>query len=100
MSLLPALHGEKMETLGRDLYFVRREGGAQYAGKTIEAVRRGDWKLVQDSPFGPAELFNLAHDPQETTDLARSERNRYLELLGVLQTHIQRAGSVPWQAGR
>jgi arylsulfatase A-like enzyme len=97
-SLLPAMRGESMPVLGRDLYFVRREGGAMYGGKTIEAFRRGDWKLVQDSPFGPAELFNLARDPQETTDLARSERARYRELLGALQTHIQRAGSIPWQA--
>jgi arylsulfatase A-like enzyme len=98
VSLLPALRGQKMEKLGRDLYFVRREGGPQYGGKTIEAVRHGDWKLVQDSPFGPAELFNLASDPQETTDLARRERNHYRELIGILQKQVQRAGGVPWQA--
>ncbi len=40
------------------------------------AVRRGDWKLIHHgaSPArGDAELFNLANDPAETTNLA--ERN-------------------------
>lgn len=82
----------------RDLYFVRREGGPAYGGKTIEALRRGDWKLVQDSPFGPRELFNLKRDPQETTDLAKSEPEVFRALSAALQAQMQRAGNVPWQA--
>ena len=62
-SFLPTLRGKK-EALTRDQnYFVRREGGVAYGGKTIDAIRRGDWKLLQDSPFAPLELYNLADDP-------------------------------------
>jgi arylsulfatase A-like enzyme len=46
VSFLPALQGEKEPAGDREVYFVRREGGAVYGGKTIEALRRGRWKLV------------------------------------------------------
>ena len=50
-------HGQAQPDPGRaTLFFVRREGGPAYGGKTIEALLRGDWKLIQDSPFGRAEL--------------------------------------------
>lgn len=82
----------------RDLYFVRREGGPPYGGKTIEALRRGDWKLLQDSPFGPYELYNLKDDPYETTNLVGRERVRLGEMAAALRARIQRGGRVPWQA--
>jgi arylsulfatase A-like enzyme len=35
------------------------------------AVRQGDWKLVWRAPLpSRVELFDLAHDPSETTNLA------------------------------
>jgi arylsulfatase A-like enzyme len=81
----------------RDLYFVRREGGNQYGGKTIEAFRRGDWKLVQDSPYAPLELFNLKSDPQEAANVADREKAIFNELSAALRKHVQRGGEVPWQ---
>jgi arylsulfatase A-like enzyme len=96
-SFLPILHGKQDSEGPRDFYFVRREGGAAYAGKTIEALRRGSWKLVQDSPFAPLELFNLENDPQETTDMSAANRKVFSELSGALRWHVQQAGTVPWQ---
>lgn len=97
VSFLSALRGEAGAQDSRDCYFVRREGGPVYGGKTIEAFRRDDWKLLQDSPFAPLELYDLKSDPQETTDLATKNRKIYNELAASLRRQIQRGGAVPWQ---
>ena len=97
VSFLPTLLGQPQPEAQRDLYFVRREGGLLYCGKTIEGLIRGDWKLVLDNPFAPLELYNLKRDPQETTDLAAKERAVVRDLTAALRKQIQRGGSVPWQ---
>lgn len=98
ISFLPTLLGRPQADLDRELYFVRREGGAAYGGKTIEALIRGDWKLIQDSPFRPRALYNLRDDPRETTDLIGKQPAVASELSAALSKHIQRGGQVPWQA--
>mgnify|MGYP001187710769 CR=1 FL=1 len=96
MSLVPILQGKPITT-PRDLYFVRREGGAAYGGKNYEALIRGDWKLMQNDPFSPLELYNLKADPQETTNVATKAPKIFRELSESLRSHIQRGGSTPWQ---
>ncbi|MEZ6055971.1 MAG: sulfatase-like hydrolase/transferase [Planctomycetaceae bacterium] len=96
VSLVPLLKGGAIST-SRDLYFVRREGGATYGGKSYEAIIRGEWKLLQNNPYSPLELYNLKEDPQETKNLAATHRNKFLELSTALRQHIQRGGSTPWQ---
>lgn len=98
-SLMPLLQGQSMEELEeREMYFVRREGGDRYAGQAIYALIRGDWKLVQNSPFGPRELFNLREDPTEQNDLAQKNPQMVRELAQALAVHLQEGGEVPWQA--
>lgn len=97
VSLVPILNDSSKPLPSRDLYFVRREGGNQYGGKTIEAFRRGDWKLIQNSPFAPLELYNLKTDPQEASNVADREKGVFNELSAALRKQIQRAGTVPWQ---
>jgi arylsulfatase A-like enzyme len=98
VGFLPTLLGQNSPVPARDLYFVRREGGLAYGGKTIEALRRGDWKLVQDSPFAPLELYNLANDPQEANNVAKQAPKVFQELSAALREQVQRGGQVPWQA--
>ena len=97
VSFWPTLLGQAEPEPKRDLYIIRREGGAAYGGKTIEAFRRGDWKLLQDSPFAPLELYDLKSAPRETTDLAGKERQVFNQLSTGLRKQIQRGGQTPWQ---
>lgn len=96
VSLVPTLTGKTTET-ERSLYFVRREGGTAYGGKSYEAVIRGDWKLMQNDPFSPLELYNLKNDPQEKINLRTKAPKIFNELSAELRRHIQRGGAVPWQ---
>ena len=96
-SLLPTLRGEAQAWEDRLLFFSRREGNLRYNGRSVEAVRHGPWKLVQNSPFGPLELFNLEEDPLEQTDVRESNPGVFRRLAAALRRYIQEAGKVPWQ---
>lgn len=96
VSLVPVLTGGSI-TAPRDLYFVRREGGLAYGGKSYQALIRGEWKLLQNDPYSPLELYNLKTDPQETQNLAATHRKVFHELATALRAHIQRGGATPWQ---
>jgi len=95
----PTLLGEVQDLSERAVYFSRREGGTRYGGKTIEAVRLGDWKLLQNDPFGPRELYNLAEDPLEKDNLIQDNQEKFQELNALLMRHLQEGGQVPWQRG-
>ncbi len=96
VSLVPILEGRTIPA-PRDLYFVRREGGPAYGGKSYEALIRGQWKLLQNDPYSPLELYNLATDPQEQRNLRAAEEKTVQELSTALRAHIQRGGATPWQ---
>lgn len=96
VSLTPLFRGEVMEQ-ARDLYFVRREGGPAYGGKSYEAIVRGPWKLMQNSPYRPLELYHLGDDPAEERDLIDTNPPILNALRESLRKQIQRGGVVPWQ---
>jgi arylsulfatase A-like enzyme len=96
VSLVPLLRGGSLTT-PRELYFTRREGGPQYGGKSYEAIIRGDWKLMQNDPYRPLELYHLKTDPQERTNLVAIRKQELNELAAALRRHIQRGGAIPWQ---
>jgi hypothetical protein len=84
-------------TTPRDLYFVRREGGPAYGGKSYEAIIRGDWKLLQNDPYSPLELYHLKDDPHEQQNVASTNKKVFNELSTALRTFIQRGGEMLWQ---
>lgn len=95
-SFLNTLLGDSLEE-ERVLYFTRREGGLTYGGKAYHALRKGDWKLLQNSPYQPMELYNLKTDPKEENDLIKSEPAVFKEMNSILMQHIQEGGKTPWQ---
>ncbi len=80
-SLLPLLTGKTTRHLDT---FYWSEGGE--AGGF--AVRSGDWKLVQQRAQPKVELFDLAQDPAETTDLAAKNPAKVGELTRLYDTWL------------
>jgi len=94
-SILPTLLGKSQPDGDRFLFWVRREGGG-YGGRAYYAARYGDFKLVQNSPFEPLQLYNLKDDPKEQNPLER-KHPMYNKLFAALRNHIIEAGAVPWE---
>jgi len=67
-------------------------------GKPAGVVREGDWKLIEQYEDGSLELYNLAKDPSETTDLAAAEPNRLAALRGKLEAWRRSVGAEPIKA--
>jgi len=65
--------------------------------KSYEAIIRGDWKLLQNDPYSPLELYNLRDDPHERYNLAATHKKVVSELSTALRAHIQRGGATAWQ---
>lgn len=96
-SILPTLKGKPQTVLRESWFFRRREGGIRYGGKTIEAVHHKGWKLLQNAPFRPYELYHVAEDPLEKQDLSKANRKKMEEMTKLLRAQLQRYGSIPWQ---
>lgn len=85
-NLLPLLQGE-VGTLSRGAvywHYPHYHRTAPYG-----AVRRGDWKLIEFYEDGALELYNLAQDPTETTNLAATEPDRAQILRADLQAWLR-----------
>ncbi len=63
-------------------------------GAPMSAVRDGDWKLIEWFENGKLELFNLAKDPYEKTDLAAKEAARAKGLQAKLATWRKETGAL------
>ncbi|MEY3172670.1 MAG: hypothetical protein RLZZ436_583 [Planctomycetota bacterium] len=97
VSLLPLLRGES--GFAREHLFwhfpcyVGRNGPAS-------AVRVGDWKLIEFFENGGSrELYHLAADPAEETDLAKSSPQKLAELAAILdQWQADTQAAIPTEA--
>jgi arylsulfatase A len=64
LSMVGALRGDSRQPSHDFLYWEFHERGFQ------QAVRMGNWKAVRLKAGGPLELYDLAADPAESTDVA------------------------------
>jgi arylsulfatase A len=89
VSLLPALR-QHAHLAPRDLYFV--VDGEKLTQKPVRrrALRRGDWKLV-DNGHGAPELYDLKTDPHEIHDESAAKPELVQELSAALAAHARRA---------
>jgi arylsulfatase A-like enzyme len=94
MSLLPIMFDGSRSLPLRYVFWIRREGGV-YGGKDYHAVRYGPWKLLQNTPFEPMQLFNLLEDPFEEKP-SSTEHPMYDKLFSTLRDHINKSGAIPW----
>jgi len=96
VSFLPTLRGCYQAETKRDLFFIRREGGG-YKGGTVEAIRRGDWKIMRPMPGKPLELYDLRSDPREYMNKATVDVKKYIELSQRLHEEMETYNDTPWQ---
>ncbi len=62
-------------------------------GRPAGAVRRGAWKLIEHFEDGRTELFDLAHDPGETKDVAADNAEKAATLAAELRRWRERIGA-------
>ncbi|CAI8016342.1 Arylsulfatase J [Geodia barretti] len=96
-SIWKTLQAEQQDFSDRILYWLRREGGQRFLGQCQHAVRRGDTKLLHNSPFEALELYDLSDDPLETTNGSQTQIDLFREMSQLFQAETQKAGHVPWQ---
>ncbi len=56
----------------------------------LQAIRRGDWKLVLDSNSGELELYDLATDPEERSDVSERRPEVVRGLRAELEIYLAR----------
>lgn len=84
MSIVPVLNGKKEKDLeARTFYwYYPLEKPHFLGGRSAEAIRDGDWKLISFFDTGEKELYNLKNDIGETKNLIneKPEKARELEI--------------------
>jgi arylsulfatase len=90
-SLTALLRDETEATRGPDETLAFAHSGQR-------AVFRGDWKalwIARPNGIGAWQLFNLADDPGETTDLAAAHPDVLAELAAAWDRHAEQVGVAP-----
>ncbi len=95
LSLLPLLREPDTEKWKRDtLYWHYPLKKPHFlGGRSSGAIRKGDFKLVEDFTTGKLELFNLKQDPGERKDLAPMMPAKVRELHEELQAWRKEVGA-------
>lgn len=91
LSIAPTLLGEPRQQRHQYLYWEYQSGGR------AQAVRFGDWKAIRNnakkSPDAAPELYNLADDPSETTNVAE----RHPDVVSRAAAYMKAAHAPSWE---
>nr|MBI1229296.1 DUF4976 domain-containing protein [Cytophagales bacterium] len=90
-SLVPLLTGQG--PLDRDELFWHYPHYHGSAWKPGSAIRKGDWKLIYTYEDTVVQLYNLADDPGETTDVSATFADRTTELKQALMQRLKETGA-------
>ena len=88
---MPLLNGKG--SFNRDelfLHFPHYHGSAWKPGS---ALRKGDWKLILFYEDSSMELYNLAQDPGETTDVSAEHPEQTEDLKRILFERLSETGA-------
>jgi arylsulfatase A-like enzyme len=91
LSLLPVFKGSDLPE--RALFWHYPHYGNQ-GGAPTAAIRKGDWKLIEWMEDSRVELFNLAQDLSEKTNLAPKEPERVAQMLAELRVYQQDVNAI------
>ncbi len=91
VSLVPVLEGETLAQ--RDLFWHYPHYGNQ-GGEPSSIIRRRDWKLIYYHEDQRVELYNLAVDLEEQTDVASQHPEVVVELKKKLDAWLAETGGV------
>ena len=92
VSFVPLLKGETMQR-GKPLFWHYPHYGNQ-GGAPNGAIRDGDWKLIEWYEDGALELYNIAQDLGEKTNLAAQQPEKVKELHAELIAWRKEVGAV------
>jgi len=97
-NMLPVLLGNKIDQ-------PIREATIHHSGGGVFAIRKGDWKLIEESrgagynsgpeKGSPGQLYNLHDDPGEQTNLWEIQSEKVKELLNLLEKYKKQGYSRP-----
>ncbi len=86
VSLRPLVEGAALPM--RPLYWHYPHYGNQ-GGEPSSIIRAGDWKLIRYLEDGRVELYNIATDPGEQSNVAESSPERVLKMTAALDDWLQ-----------
>lgn len=89
-SLVPLLQGKKIDERPLFWHYPHYHGSAWKPGA---AIRDGDWKLIEFYHFEKSELYNLADDPGEQTDLSTKHPAKAQQLAKQLRAWQTQMGA-------
>lgn len=90
-NLLPILTGDKLPERDELFWHYPHYHGSTW--KPGSALRKGDWKIVVHYEDNRTELFNLAEDPGEKTNLADRFPEKVESLQAILDQKLKETGA-------